>query len=503
MVFSSDVLLDSESSPSSVREFLAGASVPGMVIGSRRRRSDWESRQVIDVVDPSFGAVVGTVPEGDEALVSEAAEIAAEAFASGSWSRMAPQERARILSDLADRIRQEGDRLAILESIDTGKPLRVSRVDVRVCASYFDYYAGLADKVLGTAQHLHGGDGLAFREPVGVSAQIIPFNFPMQQVARGVAPALAAGCSAVIKPSPEASVTAAVIANLAIDSGVPEGVINVVTGGADVGEALVSHSAVNQVTFTGSVHGGIAVTKSAASNVVPTLLELGGKSASVVLGEYTPDAVESVGRMAFYNTGQNCGAGTRLLLDRTIAERFLADLVAWTRELTIGTALEDAYLGPLISERQLERVQGYLELARQDGGNFLIGGSSPMQTSDSSGYFVEPAIVTGLPRDSRLFFEEVFGPVLCVDVVDSLEEAVGLANATEYGLAAYVWTQDISEALRFARDVHAGSIAINGHGVGAGTELPTGGVKHSGWGREKGPLALENYTYIKSVTLKY
>lgn len=504
MVVSSDVLLDGESSPSAVAEFLTNTSVPGLVVGSRRNRSDWAAQQHFDVIDPSYGSVVGTLPQGDADLAKEAADIASEAFESGSWSRMAPQERARVLRRLADRIREdEGEVLAVLESIDTGKPLHVSRVDVGVCASYFEYFAGLADKVLGTSQHLHGGDGFVFREPVGVSAQIIPFNFPMQQVARGVAPALAAGCSVVIKPSPEASLTAAVIANLAVESGVPEGVINVVTGGADIGDALISHRSVSQVTFTGSVQGGIAVTQSAANNVVPTLLELGGKSASVVMGDYTPETVEGVGRMAFYNTGQNCGAGTRLLLDSTIADRFLHDLVGWTRELTIGVALADAYLGPLISERQMKRVQGYLDLARDDGGEFLVGGTSRSPSSEQNGYFVEPAIITGLPRDSRLFFEEVFGPLLCVDVVDTLDEAIDVSNATDYGLAAYIWTKDVSEALRFARNVHAGSVAVNGHGVGAGTELPTGGVKHSGWGREKGPFALENYTYVKSVTLKY
>ncbi len=475
-----------------------------MVIGDAYAPGSWASCERFDVEDPSYGAVVTDLPLGTIGHIDQAVSAAADAYRSGVWSDMIPRERGRVLAKLAHRLADaEKERLALLESIDIGKPLRVSRVDVEVCAGYFEYYAGLADKCLGTTQRVQSdGTGLVFREPVGVSAQIIPFNFPMQQIGRGVAPALAAGCSVVIKPSPEAALTASCIARLALESGVPEGVINVVTGGADIGEALVSHPMIHQVTFTGSVAAGISVTQKAAENVVPTLLELGGKSPSVVMNDYGRDAIAGVGRMAFYNTGQNCGAGTRLLLHRDIADQFLEELVGWAQALTVGPAQEDPYLGPLISARQLEKVNAYIALAKEEGGSFLLGGESPLRGRAQNGYFVEPTIITGLPRDSRLFSEEIFGPVLCVDVFETLDEAIQISNATEYGLSAYIWTQNLSGAMEFAKRVHSGGVSING-GVGTGIELPSGGVKKSGWGREKGPSALENYTYVKSVTVKH
>lgn len=489
---------------SGTRTFLREQAIPGMVIGSSCDVETWNKCERLEVIDPSYGAVVYELPQGNKEFVDGAVQSAASTFNRGDWSDLTPRERGRVLARLAERIRgSEKERLALLETIDIGKPLRVSRVDVDVCAGYFEYYAGLADKILGSTQRLQSdGVGLVFREPIGVSAQIIPFNFPLQQIGRGVAPALAAGCSVVIKPSPEASLTASVIARLAIEAGVPEGVVNVVTGGSDVGEALVSHPLINQVTFTGSVNGGIAVTRNAADNVVPTLLELGGKSASVVMNDYGPETAAGVGRMAFYNTGQNCGAGTRLLLQQDIAESFLTELVDWTNKITIGPGQEDEYLGPLISSKQLEKVERYLEQAKEEGGTFLTGGVEADLVKRTGGYYVQPAIITGLPRDSSLFQEEIFGPVLCVDTFDTLDEAIDLANATDYGLAAYIWTESIRDAMRFAKRVHSGGVSING-GAGTGIELPSGGVKKSGWGREKGPSALENYTYIKSVTLKH
>ncbi len=496
-------LIATPASPQQLREYVAAQDVPGMIIGAARSRADWAQTDALPVVDPSYGMEVCSLPLGTAAHVDRAVEVATESFEDGVWAGMAPRERGRILANVAFGITAAKERLALLESIDLGKPLQVSRADVDVSAGYFEYYAGLADKIAGTSHVLQSDAlGLVLREPYGVSAQVIPFNFPMQQIGRGVAPALAAGCSVVIKPSPEASLTASLIAQIAWEAGVPDGVINVVTGGADVGAALVSHEDVDQVTFTGSVAGGIAVAQAAARNVVPTLLELGGKSPSVVMGSFDDEVVAGVGRMAFYNTGQNCGAGTRLLLQREIADDFLDKLIAWTEDLTVGPALDNPYLGPLTSARQLAKVQSYLDLAELDGGTIQTAGRVCTTVEATDGYYMAPRIITGLPPESRLFQEEIFGPVLCVEVIDTLDEAIDRSNSTEYGLAAYIWTPNSRDALRFARQVRSGGVTVNGIGVGTGIELPSGGVQKSGWGREKGATAIENYTYVKSVTLK-
>lgn len=481
---------------------IAPAELPAhMVIGGKRVHAARGRR--METVDPATGKPFADIPMGDAEDVALAVESAKRAL-NGPWRHTSPAERGRILARTANLIRREKERLARIETLDSGKPLRESLGDMETAAGYFEYYAGIADKLQGDTIPL-GPDYISFtlHEPVGVTAHIIPWNYPLVTTARGVAPALAAGNTAVVKPAEQTSLTAILLADLLDEAGLPAGVYNVVTGlGPEVGAPLCAHPNVGHITFTGSVPTGKTVMKTAADHVASVTLELGGKSPVVVLADADLDAaVEGALKAIYTNAGQVCSAGSRLVVARAVHDEMLERMAQRAKALALGHGLDDAPLGPLISQAQLRRVEGFVGAARERGIGVVTGGERVAVKGLEGGYFFAPTILERVPVDDPVAQEEIFGPVLSVQVVDSAEEAIAVANSTRYGLVAGIYTSDVTKALRFARDVEAGQVFINQYFAG-GVSTPFGGVKNSGFGREKGLAALNSYFRVKCVTAR-
>jgi acyl-CoA reductase-like NAD-dependent aldehyde dehydrogenase len=474
-----------------------------IIDGARVGASDGAT---FDVYDPSSGDILATVAKATKADVDRAVRAAHGALESKAWGGAAPAERGRIMIRIAQALRDQAEDLATLESRDNGKPLRQARTDVQVAARYFEFFAGIADKIMGHTIPLGPGFlDYTIREPIGVSAQIVPWNYPIQIGARGVAPALAAGCAVVLKPSSEAPMTALRLGEIALACGLPPGVLNVVPGtGGEAGVALASHPDINQLTFTGSVDVGIAVAKMAAENVVPVVMELGGKSPNIVFADADLDlATAGVSTAIFQNAGQTCSAGSRLLVERKAHAALVERLVARAKSMRIGPGVSDPDMGPIISKRQLETIEGYVKVGAGEGATVAAGGHRPADASLGRGYYFQPTLLDGVSAGMRVAQEEIFGPVLAIIAFDDIEEAIAIANRSQYGLVSGVWTRDINKAMAVSSRIKAGQVYINTYGAGGGVELPFGGYKKSGYGREKGLESLASYTQVKNVCIKY
>jgi aldehyde dehydrogenase (NAD+) len=476
----------------------------GLIIdGQRAPASDGGT---FEVYDPSSGDVLATVAKATRDDVARAVAAAHGALESKAWGGIQPAERGRVMLRMAQAIRERAEELSTLESRDNGKPLRQARTDVQVAARYFEFFGGVADKIMGHTIPLGPGYlDYTVREPIGVSAQIVPWNYPIQIGARGVAPALAAGCAVVLKPSSEAPMTALRLGEIGLACGLPPGALNVVPGtGSEAGVALASHPDINQLTFTGSVDVGVAVAKMAADNVVPVVMELGGKSPNVVFADADLDlTVEGVANAIFQNAGQTCSAGSRLLVERAAHDALVERLAARAGKMRIGPGVSDPDMGPIISKRQLETVERYVQIGKGEGAEIAAGGARPSGASLGKGFYYAPTLLDRVSPGMRVAQEEIFGPVLAIIAFDDVEEAVAIANRSAYGLVAGVWTRDINKAMAVSSRIKVGQVYINTYGAGGGVELPFGGYKKSGYGREKGLESLASYTQVKNVCIKF
>ncbi len=458
----------------------------------------------IPVLNPSDGHPFAQIARGGAAEI-DAAVRAAQAALEGPWGRMSATERGRLLVKLAQLILRDAEALAQAESRDVGKPIRQARADATACARYFEFYGGSADKMHGdTIPYADGMTVMTVWEPHGVTGHIVPWNYPMQIVGRSVGAALAMGNACVLKPAEDASLSSLMLAELAAEAGFPEGVWNVVTGlGEEAGAALTAHPGISHVSFTGSPEVGTLVQMAAAKNTIPVTLELGGKSPQLVFQDADLDtAAATVMNGIIQNAGQTCSAGSRVLVQAPIFDRFVEDLAARFGRLEAGPAELDLDLGPLVNADQQKRVNGFLDFAKQDGLRFA-GQGRIASNAPEGGYYVQPTLLADVSPSHRLAQEEVFGPVLTAIRFTDEAEALAIANGTQFGLVAGVWTADIGRAMRLSRGIKVGQVFVNNYGAGGGVELPFGGVKRSGHGREKGFAALAGFASLKTIAIRH
>lgn len=463
------------------------------------------SGQTLRLENPSDGTLLTHIARGGAPDIDAAVGAARAALDTGAWGRMTATERGRVLSAIGRKVLDNVEMLAHLEALDVGKPLRQGRADAVALARYLEFYGGAADKVHGeTLPFMAGYTALTLREPIGVTGHIVPWNYPMQIVGRSVGAALAMGNACVLKPAEEACLTVLAFARIAMEAGLPPGALNVVTGlGDEAGAALSAHAGIDHISFTGSVATGASVQAAAAKNTIPVTLELGGKSPQLVFADADLDAaLPFLVNAGIQNAGQTCSAASRILVERSVFDDVLARMAARYRDVRVGPALGDFDVGPLISKRQFDIVHRYLELAQQDGLR-VVARAQVVSDAPSGGHYVAPTLVSGMGSDHALAQEEIFGPVQVVIPFDDEADALRIANGTPFGLVAGVWTRDGGRQMRMARALKCGQVFINNYGAGGGVELPFGGVKRSGHGREKGFEALYGFSSLKTIAIHH
>lgn len=482
-----------------------GAVIAAKGIFVDNRWQPCDSGKTIEVFSPADGKVFAEIAAGNAADVDRACRAARRAFEEGAWSRLTAVERGRLLARLGRLVEDRAEELALLEVRDTGKPMKQARADIAAAARYFEFYGGGADKVHGeTIPFMNGFFVATERVAHGVTGHIIPWNYPAQMFGRTLAPALAMGNATVMKPAEDACLTPLRIAELSVEAGFPEGAINVVPGlGEEAGAALTAHPGFDFLSFTGSPQVGAMVQISAAKNHIGCTLELGGKSPQIVFADVDLDAaLPTLCNAIVQNAGQTCSAGSRLLVEEAAYDRIVSAVAERFSTLTAGTPEMDLDLGPVINPRQKQRVERFCADAGRDGIELVAEGSIAGGVPDG-GYYIAPKLFGRVPRGNVLALDEVFGPVLSIMPFRDEEDAVALANGTDYGLVAGVWTQNARRATRIARKMRAGQVFINAYGAGGGIELPFGGMKKSGHGREKGFEALYDMSTLRTLVFKH
>ena len=460
------------------------------------------SGKTFDSIDPATGEVLARVAEGDRADIDAAVRAARRAFESGPWAKMSASERGRIIWKIADLLEEHTEEFAELETLDNGKPISVSRVaDVPLAVDLFRYMAGWATKIEGSTIPI-SGPFFAYtrREPIGVVGQIIPWNFPLLMAAWKLGPALATGCTVVLKPAEQTPLSALRLGELAMEAGLPPGVLNIVTGfGETAGAALAAHPDVDKIAFTGSTEVGKLIVQAAAANLKKVTLELGGKSPNIVFDDADVNkATAGAANAIFFNHGQCCCAGSRLFIEDKIFDKVVEGVSESAKKIRVGPGMNpDTQMGPLVSDEQFRRVCGYMEAGMNEGAKAVVGGKKV----GNRGYFVEPTVLVNTNPKMKVVQEEIFGPVVTAMPFKSLDEIAAEANNTSYGLAAGIWTKDIAKAHSLANKLKAGTVWINCYNV-FDAAMPFGGYKQSGWGREMGKEALELYTETKAVCVK-
>ncbi|MGB9244981.1 MAG: aldehyde dehydrogenase family protein [Candidatus Acidiferrales bacterium] len=458
-----------------------------------------QSGKYFPVVDPSTEEILAEVPDADENDVNRAVAAARAAFDSGAWPQTTAQERGRILFRLAERVRKEAAALAELEARNSGKPIVEAEYDINDVATCFEYYGGLATKVLGSVNPVPDNAlNFTMREPIGVAAQIIPWNYPLLMAAWKLAPAIAAGCTCILKPAEQTPLTALEFAGYLVDAGLPPGVVNIITGfGETAGAPLVKHPDVNKVAFTGSAAVGKAIVKMAADTLKRVTLELGGKSPNIFFADADfESAIDGALFGVFINQGEVCSAGSRILVEKSIYSKFVDAMSAKAKTIRLGPPLErETKMGPLVSKEQFDRVRSYQELGKKEA---KIASGGERSSVSARGFYVEPTIFYDVDNSSRIAQEEIFGPVAAVIPFSNEADAIRIANDTPYGLAAAVWSRDIFKAFRVVKALRAGIVWVN-HMQPTYVEAPWGGYKQSGFGRELGPWGIEEYLETKQV----